>query len=111
VSKASKPLGEVNGLLDSGKGVSKAVRCLTIERFVKDMEEEAEILGCFGQDPDQWLEKGRAGKAARQRLGLVVSLIFPVVFCSPDKIFCSLWNHTFRAAESAVERLPIFMQT
>jgi cysteinyl-tRNA synthetase len=37
----SKPLGEVNGLLDSGKGVSKAVRFLTIERFVSDMAEVA----------------------------------------------------------------------
>ena len=64
----SKPLGEVNGLLDSGKGVSKAVRYLTIERFVNDMVEVANILGCFGQDPDQWLEKRRDQKAARMGL-------------------------------------------
>ncbi len=69
----SKPLGEVNGLLDSGKGVSKAVRYLTIERFVSDMEEVAAVLGCFGQDPDQWLVKRRDGKASR--LGLDVTRV------------------------------------
>ena len=66
----SRPLGEVNGLLDSGKGVSKAVRYLTIERFVNDMVEVAQILGCFGQDPDQWLVKRRDGKAARMGLDI-----------------------------------------
>ena len=66
----SKPLGEVNGLLDSGKGVSKAVRYLTIERFVNDMAEIAAIVGCFGQDPDQWLVKRRDGKAARMGLDI-----------------------------------------
>jgi len=60
----SKPLGEVNGLLDSGKGVSKAVRYLTIERFENDMEQVAAVLGCFGQDPDTWLRTRRDGKAA-----------------------------------------------
>ena len=69
----SKPLGEVNGLLDSGKGVSKAVRYLTIERFVNDMAEVAQILGCFGQDPDQWLANRRDGKASR--LGLDVARV------------------------------------
>ena len=64
----SKPLGEVNGLLDSGKGVSKAVRYLTIERFASDMKEVADVLGCFGQDPDQWLMNRRDGKAARMGL-------------------------------------------
>jgi cysteinyl-tRNA synthetase len=64
----SKPLGEVNGLLDSGKGVSKAQRYLTIEKFVNDMKEIAAIIGCCGQDPDRWLTKRRDGKAAR--LGL-----------------------------------------
>jgi cysteinyl-tRNA synthetase len=69
----SKPLGEVNGLLDSGKGVSKAVRYLTIERFVNDVAEVADILGCFGQDPDQWLANRRNGKASR--LGLDVAKV------------------------------------
>jgi cysteinyl-tRNA synthetase len=69
----SKPLGEVNGLMDSGKGVGKAARFLTIERFVGDMAEVAVILGCFGQDPDQWLMKRRDGKAAR--LGLDVTRV------------------------------------
>jgi cysteinyl-tRNA synthetase len=64
----SKPLGEVNGLLDTGKGVSKAARYLTIEKFVNDMSEVADILGCFGQDPDQWLAQRRDGKAARMGL-------------------------------------------
>ena len=66
----SKPLGEVNGLLDSGKGVSKAVRYLTIERFVNDMEQVAAVLGCFGQDPDTWLVNRRDGKAARMGLDI-----------------------------------------
>ena len=69
----SKPLGEVNGLLDSGKGVSKAVRYLTIEKFTSDLAEVADILGCFGQDPDQWLAGRRDGKAAR--LGLDVARV------------------------------------
>ncbi|MFH2052808.1 MAG: cysteine--tRNA ligase [bacterium] len=64
----SKPLGEVNGLLDSGKGVGKAARYLTLERFVQDMEQVAAILGCFGQDPATWLQLRRDMKAAR--LGL-----------------------------------------
>jgi cysteinyl-tRNA synthetase len=69
----SKPLGEVNGLLDSGKGVSKAVRYLTIERFVGDMEQVAAVLGCFGQDPDTWLMNRRDGKAAR--MGLDIAMV------------------------------------
>ena len=66
----SKPLGEVNGLLDSGKGVSKTVRYLTIERFVNDMEQVAAVLGCFGQDPDTWLRARRDGKAMRMGLDI-----------------------------------------
>ena len=66
----SKPLAEANGLLDSGKGVSKAVRYLTVERFVQDMGVVAGILGCFGQDPDAWLVGRRDMKAARMGLDL-----------------------------------------
>jgi cysteinyl-tRNA synthetase len=69
----SKPLGEVNGLLDSGKGVSKAARYLTLERFVNDMAEIAQVLGCFGQDPDAWLVKRRDGKA--ERMGLDIARV------------------------------------
>jgi len=66
----SKPLGEVNGLLDSGKGVGKATRFLTIEKFTRDMEQVALVLGCFGQDPDKWLAGRRDGKAARMGLDI-----------------------------------------
>jgi len=61
----SKPLGEVNGLLASGKGVSKPLRHATIARFVQDMEAVAAILGCFGQDAEAWLRERRDLKASR----------------------------------------------
>jgi cysteinyl-tRNA synthetase len=61
----SKPLSEVNSLLASGKGVNKALRYLTIARFVESMKEVAEILGCFGKDPAAWLEQRRDMKAVR----------------------------------------------
>ena len=61
----SRPLGEVNGLLDSGKGVDKAVRRRTVERFVADFARVGEILGCFGADPAAWLTRRRDLKAAR----------------------------------------------
>jgi len=73
----SKPLGEVNRLLDSGKGVGKASRWLTIEKFVNDMEQVAVILGCFGQDPSAWLAGRRDGKAAR--MGLDVARVEELV--------------------------------
>ncbi len=73
----SKPLAEVNGLLASGKGVSKGVRHATIARFVADMDRIAGILGCFGQDPDAWLLGRRDGKAAR--LGLDLQLVEDLV--------------------------------
>ena len=66
----SRPLAEVNGLLDAGKGVGKATRYLTIESFVASMTELAGIFGCFGQDPDSWLLSRRDGKAARIGLDL-----------------------------------------
>lgn len=64
----SKPLGEVNGLLASGKGVNKVLRYATIALFVKSMKEVAEILGCFGKDPAVWLVERRDLKAARMGL-------------------------------------------
>ena len=64
----SKPLAEANGLLASGKGVSKAVRYLTLEKFALDMSVVADILGCFGQDPDTWLLQRRDQKSARMGL-------------------------------------------
>ena len=73
----SKPLGEVNRLLDSAKGVSKAARWLTISKFVTDMEQIAVILGCFDQDPAAWLAGRRDGKAAR--LGLDVEQVEELV--------------------------------
>jgi len=66
----SKPLAEANTLLASGKGVSKAVRYLTLEKFVADMDAVAEILGCFGQEPDAWLLARRDQKAARLQLDM-----------------------------------------
>ena len=42
--------------------------------LLKDLlAEVADILGCFGQDPDQWLTKRRDGKASR--LGLDVARV------------------------------------
>jgi len=64
----SKPLAEANGLLASSKGVSKAVRYLTLEKFALDMAVVAEILGCFGQDPNTWLLHRRDQKATRMGL-------------------------------------------
>ena len=64
----SKPLGEINGLLDSGKGVAKTVRRLTVERFLADFAQVSAILGCFGADPDAWLLRRRDLKAGRMGL-------------------------------------------
>lgn len=69
----SKPLSEVNGLLASAKGVSKPVRYLTIARFAEDLKKVADILGCFGQDPEAWLLKRRDHKA--ERIGLDVARV------------------------------------
>jgi len=66
----SKALAEANTLLDSGKGVSKAVRYLTLEKFVASMAEISKFLGCFGQDPDAWLQGRRDMKAARMGLDI-----------------------------------------
>ena len=73
----SKPLNEVNGLLSGGKGVGKAARWLTLQRFVADMEQVATILGCFGQDPAPWLQRRRDLKA--MRLGLDVARVEDLV--------------------------------
>nr|MEE4267585.1 cysteine--tRNA ligase [Candidatus Krumholzibacteria bacterium] len=64
----SKPLSEVNNLLASGKGISKAQRHGTIKAFVDQMTEVADILGCFGQDPGTWLQERRDMKARRLKL-------------------------------------------
>lgn len=64
----SKPLAEVNGLLATGKGVSKPLRYATIEKFIRDMETVADILGCFGQEPESWLRERRDKKAQRMDL-------------------------------------------
>ena len=69
----SKPLAEVNGLLSSGKGIGKASRYLSLERFVGDLEQIASVLGCFGQEPALWLRRRRDMKAAR--LGLDVARV------------------------------------
>ena len=66
----SKPLSEVNALLASGKGVGKGQRYFTIASFVRQMEEVAEILGCFGQEPEAWLQQRRDLKARRTGLDL-----------------------------------------
>jgi len=61
----SKPLNEINGLLAGAKGVSKAARWSTFERFVQDMAEVTSILGCFGEDGAVWLQRRRDLKAMR----------------------------------------------
>ncbi|MFT5232366.1 MAG: cysteinyl-tRNA synthetase [Candidatus Krumholzibacteriia bacterium] len=66
----SKALAEANTLLDSGKGVSKTVRYLTLEKFVQSMAEISKFLGCFGQDPAAWLLSRRDKKAARMGLDI-----------------------------------------
>jgi cysteinyl-tRNA synthetase len=69
----SRPLGEVNGLLDSGKGVAKDVRRATVARFVADFAEVAAILGCFDDEPEAWLTRRRDLKAAR--IGLDIARV------------------------------------
>jgi len=61
----SKPLSEINRLLQSGKGIGKSARYLAIARFVQDMEQVAGILGCFGHEPTDWLTRRRDRKASR----------------------------------------------
>ena len=69
----SKPLSEINALLASGKGIGKAARYLTIASFVEQMQEVAQILGCFGEEPRAWLQERRDMKAAR--VGLDVAAV------------------------------------
>ena len=73
----SKPLGEINGLLDSGKGVPKAVRRQTVARFLADFAQVGTIVGCFGADPATWLTRRRDLKAAR--IGLDVARVVELV--------------------------------
>jgi len=64
----SRPLGEVNGLLASAKGVAKDVRRRSLARFLREMATVAQVLGCFGEDPDAYLARRRDLKV--RRLGL-----------------------------------------
>jgi len=73
----SKPLAEANGLLATGKGVGKATRYLSLARFVADMKIVADILGCFGQEPEVWLRQRRDQKA--MRLGLDMAKVAALV--------------------------------
>jgi len=73
----SEPLREVNGLLASGKGVDKALRWRTVHRFVEDLRTVADVLGCFGQDPERYLNTRRDFKA--RRIGLDVGRVEQLV--------------------------------
>lgn len=64
----SEPLAAVNRLLQSGKGVNKALRKRSIARFGKDFRQVAEVLGCFERDPNAYLTQRRDLKAARTGL-------------------------------------------
>ena len=69
----SKPLGEVNRLLTARKGIDKARRYRTIDRFAADMKQVAAILGCFDQEPDSYLIIRRDQKA--RRIGLDIAWV------------------------------------
>jgi cysteinyl-tRNA synthetase len=69
----SKPLSEVNGLLAAARGVAKDVRRRSLARFVADMRTVAAVLGCFAQDPAQYLTVRRDLKV--RRLGLDVARV------------------------------------
>jgi cysteinyl-tRNA synthetase len=69
----SKPLSEVNGLLAAARGVAKDVRRRSLARFVADMRTVAAILGCFAQDPAEYLAVRRDLKV--RRLGLDVARV------------------------------------
>ncbi len=64
----SKPLAEANSLLTSGRGAGKAARYLSLTRFLADMGQVAEIIGCLGADPASWLLERRDRKASRMAL-------------------------------------------
>jgi len=69
----SKPLNEVYALLASGKDGGKAARRRVLARWRQDMRQVAAVLGCFGQDPDQYLHDRRGLKA--RRLGLDIAAV------------------------------------
>ncbi|MDY0109694.1 MAG: cysteine--tRNA ligase [Candidatus Krumholzibacteria bacterium] len=69
----SKPLNEIYALLASGKDGDKAARRRALARWRQDMRQVATVLGCFGQDPDQYLRDRRALKACR--LGLDIAAV------------------------------------
>jgi cysteinyl-tRNA synthetase len=64
----SEPLASVNRLLQSGKGINKALRKRSIARFGKDFRQVAEVLGCFEREPNAYLMERRDLKAARTGL-------------------------------------------
>jgi cysteinyl-tRNA synthetase len=68
IAKLSEPLSEINRLVASKKGVDKAVRWRSIDRFVRDMGEVSAMLGLFAHDPDGYLRDRRDRKAARIHL-------------------------------------------
>ena len=66
----SRPLAEVNGLLAATKGIDKAARLASVAGFIADMEQVADILGCFGAEPEAWLRRRRDRRAAQSGLDL-----------------------------------------
>lgn len=64
----SRPLNEVNGLLAAGKGVPADRRRRMLARFLADMGQIAAVLGCFQQDPGDYLRRRRDLKARRRGL-------------------------------------------
>jgi cysteinyl-tRNA synthetase len=69
----SEPLREVNALLAGGKGVDRALRRRTLDQFLHELARVAEVLGCFGEDPDAYLAARRDLKA--RRIGLDVDRV------------------------------------
>ncbi|MGB1700873.1 MAG: CysS/YqeB C-terminal domain-containing protein [Nannocystaceae bacterium] len=70
LAEVSEPLAIANRLLASGKGVSKAARWKTLDAFVRGMQDVSEMLGLYGEDPEQWLKERRDLKAARVGLDI-----------------------------------------
>jgi cysteinyl-tRNA synthetase len=73
IAELSEPLGTVNRLLQSGKGVDKNERKRTIARFLALFDVVGNVLGCFERDPDAWLAARRDLKA--RRIGLDVARV------------------------------------
>jgi cysteinyl-tRNA synthetase len=77
LGELSEPLGTVNRLLQSGKGVDKAERARTIARFLSHFAVVGKVLGCFEGDPDAFLLERRDLKA--KRIGLDVARVEQLV--------------------------------